>query len=236
MKPRGGAPPRRGSAPRTAKPAAAAGSSVLRVGLTGGIATGKSTVARHFDNFGAAVLDADVIAHRLIEPNAAGYAPVVAAFGRGIVRDDGSIDRKALGRIVFADADARKRLEAILHPLIQVEEDAFVARLASGGPRILVINAALLFEAGTWKNYDRVVVVHCEESMQIARIVDRDHLSKEDATARIRAQMPTSEKIRQADYAIDTTDGLESAEDQAREVWRHLETDLAAPSRERPGS
>jgi dephospho-CoA kinase len=227
MKKSGGASPRGTSAPRTGKPAAAARASVLRVGLTGGIATGKSTVARYFENFGAAVLDADVVAHRLIEQNAPGYSPVVAAFGRGIVQGDGSIDRKALGRIVFADAEARKRLEAILHPLIQVEEDAFVTRLASGGPRILMINAALLFEAGTWKSYDRVVVVHCEESTQVARIVDRDRLSKEDATARIRAQMPTSEKVRQADYAIDTTDGLEATEDQAREVWRHLEAELA---------
>jgi dephospho-CoA kinase len=233
MKKDGGATPlrRRAPAPRApaAERAAAARPKVLRVGLTGGIGTGKSTVARHFESFGAAVLDADAVAHRLIEPGSPGHQPVIDVFGRTIVRGDGSIDRKALGKIVFADPAQRKRLEAILHPLIQVEEDGFVARIGAGGlPRIVVINAALLFEAGTWKNYDRVVVAHCDESVQIDRVVERDRVSREAAAARLAAQMPTSEKVRQSHYAIDTTDGFEATEDQSRAVWQHLETDLAA--------
>ena len=228
------AKPVRSARPATSRAAsrehAGRGGRVLRVGLTGGIATGKSTVARHFESFGAAVLDADVVAHHLIEPGASGYDPVVAAFGKGIVRGDGTIDRAALARIVFADPAQRKRLEAILHPLIQNEEDAFVARIGSDRvPRIVVINAALLFEAGTWKNYDRVVVAHCDPAVQITRVVDRDRLTPEAAAARIAAQMPTSEKVRQAHYAIDTTDGFDATEEQAREVWRHLEADLASP-------
>ncbi|HKQ98208.1 MAG TPA: dephospho-CoA kinase, partial [Candidatus Polarisedimenticolia bacterium] len=186
---------------------------------------------RHFESFGAAVLDADAVAHRLIEPGAPGHQAVIDAFGRGIVRGDGTIDRAALGKIVFADAAQRKRLEAILHPLIQEEEDAYVARLATDRvPRIVVINAALLFEAGTWKNYDRVVVAHCDPAIQVRRVVDRDRLTPEAAAARIAAQMPTSEKVRQAHYAIDTTDGYESTEEQARAVWQHLEADLASPA------
>ena len=249
MKP-GARPPQPGRAPaRAAKPArpakpatsraasrenAGAGGRVLRVGLTGGIGTGKSTVARHFESFGAAVLDADAVAHRLIEPGAPGHAKVIDAFGSGIVRGDGTIDRTALGRIVFADPDQRRRLERILHPLIQEEEDAFVARIGSDRvPRIVVINAALLFEAGTWKRYDRVVVAHCDEKLQVDRVVERDRLSRDAAAARIAAQMPTSEKVRQAHYAIDTSDGFESTEDQARAVWRHLEADLASPDARR---
>jgi dephospho-CoA kinase len=232
MKKGGGAPARRTAGPRA--PAAVSRPKVLRVGLTGGIGTGKSTVARHFESFGAAVLDADAVAHRLIEPGAAGHQPVIDVFGRGVVRGDGSIDRKALGKIVFADPAQRKRLEAILHPLIQVEEDGFVARIGAGGmPRIVVINAALLFEAGTWKNYDRVVVAHCDERVQVDRVVERDRLSREAAAARIAAQMPTSEKVRQAHYAIDTTDGFEATEDQSRAVWQHLEADLASPDARR---
>jgi len=205
------------------------GGRVLLVGLTGGIATGKTTVARQFESFGAAVLDADAVAHRLIEPGAPGYERVIDAFGRGILRGDGTIDRSALGRIVFADPDQRKRLEAILHPLILEEEDSFVARIATDRvPRIVVINAALLFETGAWKRYDRVVVAHCDPAIQIRRLVDRDRLSSEAAAARIAAQLPTSEKVRQAHYAIDTTDGFESTEEQARAVWQHLESDLAS--------
>jgi dephospho-CoA kinase len=204
---------------------------ILRVGLTGGIAAGKTTVAKHFTARGAMVVDADAYARALVEPGAAGYEPVVKSFGSGIVLPDGTIDRAALGTIVFADPEKRARLESILHPLILAEEEAFVERLAAeGAPRVAVVNAALLVEAGTWRRYHRLVVVHCDEETQVERIAARDGLTRDEALARIRAQMPAAEKLAVAHYAIDTSGGFETTETRAREVWRHLELDLAALS------
>jgi dephospho-CoA kinase len=203
---------------------------VLRVGLTGGIACGKSTVARHFASWGAEVIDADLLARRLVEPGAAGYEPVVRAFGSGILATDGSIDRAALGRIVFTDARRRIELEGILHPLITAEERATVVRLAaSGRGGIAVVNAALLIETGSHTSYDRLVLVHCAEEIQVARIVARDGLSRDEARARVRAQLPTAEKLKIAHYAIDTGAGFTSTEAQARAVWASLERDRDAP-------
>jgi dephospho-CoA kinase len=202
---------------------------VLRVGLTGGIACGKSTVARHFASWGAEVIDADLLARRLVEPGAAGYAPVVRAFGTGILAPDGSIDRAALGRIVFSDPRRRNELEAILHPLISAEERATIDWLAtSGRGGIAVVNAALLVEAGSYATYDRLVLVHCAEEIQVARIVARDGLSRDEALARVRAQLPTAEKLRIAHYAIDTGAGYASTEEQARAVWESLQRDRDA--------
>jgi dephospho-CoA kinase len=199
---------------------------VLRVGLTGGIATGKSTVARHFASWGAEVIDADLLARQLVLPGAAGYAPVVRAFGRSILAADGTIDRPTLGRIVFADPRRRAALEAILHPLIVAEENAAIARMAAAGRGgIAVVNAALLVEAGTWRSYDRVVLVHCAETIQVDRIVARDGLSRDDALARVHAQMPTAGKFKVAHYAIDTGDGFAATEERARAVWEALERD-----------
>lgn len=219
------------AAPPAAAPGMAPRPFVLKVGLTGGIATGKSTVARHFEERGAAVADADAFARALVEPGAAGYEPVVREFGAGIVASNGGIDRPALGRIVFSDPARRARLEAILHPLILAEEEAFIARVAAlGGARIAVVNAALLFEAGTWRRYHRVVVVHCSEAMQVDRVTKRDGLGRDEALMRIRSQMPTAEKVRLGHYAIDTSEGFGATEARARAVWRHLEHDLAALS------
>jgi dephospho-CoA kinase len=202
---------------------------VLRVGLTGGIASGKDTVARHFADRGARVIDADLLARQLVEPGAAGYDAVVSEFGRGVVLSDGHLDRGALGRIVFRDPARRARLEAILHPLIfEAEEKGIRALEDEGRGGIAVVNAALLFEAGTWKRYHRLVVVHCDEAIQIDRVVRRDGLTREEAEARVRAQSPTRDKLRAAHYAIDTGDGFEATEKRAREVYDALENDREA--------
>jgi dephospho-CoA kinase len=201
---------------------------ILRVGLTGGIASGKSTVARLFAELGADVSDADAIAHRLMEPGGAAHPLVEREFGPEVVRPDGSIDRSALGRIVFADPERRTRLEAILHPLIRAEEAAHVARLAAGGvPRVAVVNAALLVENGFWRDYDRLVVVHCPAEMQVERLMRRDGLAHDAALARIASQMPTAGKLKVAHYAIDTGGDLPETEARAREVFRHLSSELA---------
>ncbi|HZN03160.1 MAG TPA: dephospho-CoA kinase [Candidatus Polarisedimenticolia bacterium] len=208
---------------------------ILRVGLTGGIATGKTTVARHFAGWGATVIDADRLARELVEPGAAGYAPVVQEFGPGIVAPDGRIDRAALARIVFADPARRARLEAILHPLIFAAEEAALDRLAASPPEIVagnagiaVVNAALLVEAGTWRNYQRLVVVHCDEAVQVGRLMQRDGMGRDDAQARVRAQMPTREKLKLAHYAIDTSGSEAETEARTRDVFAALLRDRTA--------
>ena len=211
--------------------------SLLRVGLTGGIATGKTTVARHFADWGATVIDADRLARELVEPQAPGYEPVVREFGPGIVAPDGRIDRPALGRIVFAEPDRRARLEAILHPLIFAAEEAALDRLAASAPEVIagnagiaVVNAALLVEAGTWKNYQRLVVVHCDEPVQVARLMQRDRMTRDDALARVRAQRPAREKLKLAHYAIDTSGSEGETEARSRDVFAALRRDRAALS------
>ena len=213
----------------------AADPGILRVGLTGGIATGKTTVARHFESWGATVIDADRLARELVEPGAAGYAPVVQEFGPGIVAPDGRIDRAALARIVFADPARRARLEAILHPLIFAAEEAALDRLAASPPEIVagnagiaVVNAALLVEAGTWRNYQRLVVVHCDEAVQVGRLMQRDGMGRDDAQARVRAQMPTREKLKLAHYAIDTSGSEAETEARTRDVFAALLRDRTA--------
>lgn len=206
---------------------------VLRVGLTGGIASGKDTVARHFADWGARVIDADQLARRMVEPGAPGYDAVLSEFGRGVFLPDGRLDRKALGRVVFGEPARRARLEAILHPLIFAAEEEGILRLEQEGQGgIAVVNAALLFEAGTFKRYHRLVVAHCDEGIQIERVVRRDGLTREEAEARVRAQSPTRDKLRVAHYAIDTGDGFETTEKRAREVFEALGHDREALARE----
>lgn len=204
---------------------------VLRVGLTGGIATGKSTVARIFASLGATILDADEIAHRLIEKQGPAYDAVVEAFGREMLHTDGNIDRRRLGVVVFGDARHRARLESILHPLIRKEEATLVELLADTGQgRIAVTNAALLIETGFYRDYHRVVVVQCAPEVQLDRILKRDGLTPDHARARMASQMDAREKAKSAHYVIDTTPGLEHTEARARAVFRHLQHDLQALS------
>jgi len=204
---------------------------VLRVGLTGGIATGKTTVARIFASLGASILDADEIAHRLVEREAPAYQPVVKAFGEEILNPDRSISRPQLARLIFSDPHRRAALEAILHPMIRREEANLVELLADTGQgRIAVSNAALLIETGIYRDYHRVIVVHCAPEVQLDRVVRRDGLSEEEARARIGAQMDTREKLKVAHYTIDTTPGMASTEGRARAVFRHLQQDLQALS------
>jgi dephospho-CoA kinase len=204
---------------------------VLRVGLTGGIATGKSTVARIFATLGATILDADEIAHRLVDKGAPAYDAVAKAFGEEILARDGAIDRSRLGRIIISDPEKRAVLESILHPLIRKEEANLLDLLADTGQgRIAVSNAALLIETGIYRDYHRVVVVHCAPAAQLDRILKRDALTEEEARARIAAQMDTKEKLKVAHYAIDTTPGHAATETRARAVFRHLQQDLQALS------
>lgn len=176
---------------------------MLRVGLTGGIACGKSHVLRRLHARGCLTLDLDRVAHELMAPGGDAYGEVVASFGERILGERGIIDRKLLGAIVFADGAARERLNGIVHPHVRREERRRFAGLARG--EVAVTDAALLVESGLHLRFDRMVVVHCSEQEQLRRLMARDSLSQSEARARLAAQMPLAEKRRFAHLEIDSS-------------------------------
>lgn len=201
----------------------------LLVGLTGGIATGKSTVSAIFRSLGGEVIDADVLAREVVEPGEPAYRDIVAEFGTGVLAPDGTLDRKALGAIVFADPARRKRLEAITHPRIR---ERFARRLAEltdqGYAGLAFFDAPVMIESGNYKNMDRLVVVATDEATQRARLLGRDGGPVEDAARRMGSQMPVVEKARLADYVIDNTGARADTEAQTRGVYARLLEDLRA--------
>jgi len=193
---------------------------MLRIGLTGGIASGKSTVAAMLRDRDCPILDADAIAHELLEPGQDAYNEVVREFGEGILMRGGAVDRKKLGAIVFADAQKRQRLNQIMHPRIQRIVAEWFSRLdRPGGPGFAFEDAALILEAGVKNNFDRVVVCWCKPEQQIKRLRERG-VSEEDARQRIAAQMPMDEKRKLADDVIDCSGSIEETE-------RHVDALLA---------
>lgn len=178
---------------------------MLRVGLTGGIASGKSHVLARLREAGCHTLDMDAVAHEVMAPGGPAHAPVVLAFGRDVLDASGRIDRKRLGARVFADAGARARLNAIVHPLVRAEEARRVAAVAADAGAVFVTDAALLVEAGLHLRFDRLVVVHCPEEEQLRRLTRRDGLGMDAARARITAQMPAAEKRAFAHLLVDTS-------------------------------
>ncbi len=204
----------------------------LLVGLTGGVATGKSTVSAMFRALGCVVIDADVLAREVVEPGEPAYAAIVEAFGRTVLQPDGRLDRKALGAIVFADPEKRKRLEAITHPEIRARFAARLAELAEQGfVGIVIFDAPVMIESGNYRNMDRLVVVTSDRAAQMARQRRRDRLGAEDASRRIRSQMPVEDKAKLADYVIDNSGELRATEARVREVHRALLEDLDARRR-----
>lgn len=200
---------------------------VLKVGLTGGIACGKSVVTRALGELGAIILDADEIVHKLMEPGGAAYAPVVQRFGREILGPGGRIDRKILGPRVFADPRERWALNGIVHPLVIQEEERLHQEVRLlGQDRVVVTDAALLFEAGTHKRFDRIVVVHCSREEQLRRLEQRDGLGREAALSRVEAQMPLEEKVKLAHYTIEAAGSEEDTRRRARELFAKLLDDL----------
>lgn len=196
---------------------------MLGVGLTGSIAVGKSFVSGVLAELGCHVLDADVVARRVVEPGAEGLRAVAEAFGETVLRPDGTLDREVLGRIVFGDEGKRRLLNSILHPLIIAEQDAWLRGREAQDPRgVGVVDAALMIESGGHGRFDRLVVVHCRPELQLERLMLRNQLSREDAQARIAAQMPQEEKLRHADYAIDTSDSFEETRRRTAEVYEEL--------------
>lgn len=189
------------------------------VGLTGGIGSGKSTVADLFMARGAAVVDTDVIAHELTGLQGAAMPAIVAAFGRGVQRDDGSLDRAAMRRICFADPSARKRLEAILHPMIRRESEARCRR-AADAPYVLMV-VPLLVESPAFRvEVDRLLVVDCEESAQVARVMRRSGLSDAEVRSIMATQATRAERLAAADDVVSNNDGLESLDGQVAGLHR----------------
>jgi dephospho-CoA kinase len=204
---------------------------MLRIGLTGGIASGKSTVDRMLRDRDQMVFDADAIAHELLEPGQPTYDAVVHVFGDGILGADGAIDRGKLGTIVFADSAKRAILNGILHPRIrEISEDWFTRLDGPGGPSVAFEDAALILEAGLRKYFDRVVVCWCRPEQQVERLKERG-LSLDQAARRIAAQMPIDEKRRLADDVIDCSGSLEETERQVESLLAKLEKEAGAPGK-----
>jgi len=202
------------------------------VGLTGGIATGKSTVSAMLEALGCVVIDADQLAREVVEPGRPAYQEIVEAFGPRVLQLDRSIDRKALGAIVFTDVAARRRLEAITHPRIREGLAARLAELeASGFEGIVIFDAPVMIESGNHRTVDRLVVVVADEAAQLERQRRRDGTSDEDAIRRVRSQMPLAEKAKLADHVIDNSGDLTATQARVAEVHRALLADLDARRR-----
>ncbi len=199
---------------------------MLRVGLTGGIASGKSTVAGFFAELGALVIDADRIAHRAVEPEGSAYLEVVRRFGAGVVAADGSIARERLARIVFRDPAALADLNALVHPHVRAEAERRIREEAvRGHAPIAMVDAALLVETGSYRDYHRLVVVRCSREAQLARLVARG-MDPLEADARITAQAPLEDKVALADYVIDAEKTLRRTRAETEQVWHALIRDL----------
>jgi dephospho-CoA kinase len=196
---------------------------MLRVGLTGGIATGKSTVGAMFVELGCHLIESDQITHQLFEPGQAVHAAVVMQFGNRILERGGTIDRRILGEIVFKDPQARAKLNSLVHPAIIQRQQEWLKEMEAQDPHgIAIVDAALMIEVGTYKNYDKVVVVTCSREMQRERLRARSALSEEEIESRIHSQMPTEEKIKYADFVIDNSGSIESTRVQVEKVYQEL--------------
>jgi dephospho-CoA kinase len=200
---------------------------ILRTGLTGGIASGKSTIAQIFTRLGCVTIDADQIVARLYKPGEAGHEALVRTYGCGILLPDGNVDRPKLAAIAFASEEAARALNALIHPLV-VEEEAclMAAEEQRPGDRIVIVEATLLIESGGEKLYDRIVVVDVDPETQLARAALRG-MTREEATRRIARQLPRAERLRHADYVIDNRGDLQAAEAETTRVYHGLEQDLA---------
>jgi dephospho-CoA kinase len=203
---------------------------MLRVGLTGGIACGKTTVARMFAALGLPVLEADAVAHALLEPGQPAYAAVVAEFGPQVLRADGTVDRSRLGEIVFADRNRLERLNQLVHPGVREAIERWFVEQAGRGARVAIVEAALLVEAGYHRQFDRLIVVWCRPEQQRERLLARG-LSPQMIEQRLAAQWPLEEKRRLADDVVDCSGSLE----QTRRQVEALATQLAALAAAPPG-
>ena len=194
-----------------------------KVGLTGSIAVGKSYVCEVLRELGCHVLDADKTSREVVEPGTPGLRQIVADFCKDILLPDGTLDRKKMGAIVFADAEKRQILNSIVHPLVIESQNDWIATWEKADPDgIAIIDAALMIESGGYKRFDKLIVVWCQPAIQLKRLTLRDNLSVKDAQQRIDAQMSQDEKKSFADYLIDTSDGFETTREQTAAIVANL--------------
>ena len=198
------------------------------IGLTGGIAAGKSTVAQHWQDLGGFQIDADAIARQVVEPNTPGLQLVAEHFGEQVLNPDGTLDRAALGNIVFANPQARAQLEAILHPLVRAEAQRQVELAPQDS--LVIYNVPLLVEAGVDLPFDRVVTVEAPIDEQIKRMVGNRNMNPEDAKARIAAQATPAQRANRADFILNSNQDLNSLLKDAGKLWLQFEREAAAKS------
>jgi dephospho-CoA kinase len=194
---------------------------MVRAALTGGIATGKSFCLAAFAALGAATIDADVLAREAVSPGSEGLRRVIDRFGPSLLRPDGSLDRAALGRIVFANRTARADLEAIIHPEVYSRIREWSANLPAG-TRVSIADIPLIYETGQQHQFDRVIVCACDPAEQLRRVIARDSLTETDARARLAAQWPIDEKVERGDYVIRTDGTHAETREQVRRVFETL--------------
>jgi len=198
---------------------------VLKVGLTGGIACGKSHILREFHKLGVYTIDADEIAHSVILPGTSAYKELLDTFGKKILASDDTIDRKTLGQVIFSDEEARQKLNEIVHPQVRQEEARLTSEFeAAKDPQspIIMVDAALMVETGSYRKYDFIVVVYCHPKIQLRRLISREGLSEEKAIQRICSQMPLLDKIKYADYIIENSSRLSETNEQVKHVFTEL--------------
>ena len=196
---------------------------MLRVGLTGSIGVGKSYVTSIFEELGCHVLDADQTAREVVMPGTPGLKAVTEEFGEEVLNPDGTLNRKQLGALVFANESRRQRLNHILHPFIIARQDEIMREWEAEDPNgIGIIDAALMIESGGYRRFDKLIVVHCRPEVQLERLMLRDKLSREEAQRRINSQMSQEEKQKFADYLIDTSDGFDLTRARVVEIYQKL--------------
>ena len=194
------------------------------VGLTGGIASGKSTVAKILQSLGAAIVNADDLAREVVEPGHEAWKEIVASFGADILQSDQTLDRQKLRTLIFNQPEARKRLESIIHPRVRALAEERIRDYAAAGYPVAIYEVPLLFEGNLQEWLRPVILVACDVETQTARLQKRDHLTAADAEKHIAAQMSLKDKRRLADYVIENNGSLEDLERQTRQILEELKT------------
>jgi len=196
---------------------------MLRVGLTGGLASGKSFVGHALAELGCHLIEADKLGHEVMLPGAEAYDAVVREFGGGILKPDGQVDRRKLSALVWDHPDRLAKLNAMVHPPVWARQEKRMAEIAQADPHaIAVVEAAILVETGSYRRFDKLIVVTCTAEQQMERALKRGSYSKEEILARLSRQLPLEEKVRLADYVIDTSGTKESTLEQVQTVYESL--------------
>ncbi|MGI6225540.1 MAG: dephospho-CoA kinase [Peptococcales bacterium] len=196
---------------------------MLIVGLTGGIASGKSTISDYLKEMGAVIIDADLLARQVVEPGEKAWWKIKEYFGNQVINADDSLNRKKLAEIVFADLEKRNVLNEIIHPEVIAKTKEMINNYKKEGQApLVVVDAPLLIEAGMENIVDEIWVIAVEEQVQLARVMRRDQVTREKALQRLKAQMPTAEKLKYAHRVIDNNHGLEHTLKQVKEIWQKV--------------